>query len=85
MCVSMCQQELERELEGSRLAVRALASQRAALANEVGNAEGQAAAAQRRIPELEADKKAAAAARVSSRCMSNTEGRVFCASTNLQS
>lgn len=63
--MAVCWQELERELEASRLAVRALASQRASLANEVGNAEGQAAAAQRRIPELEADKKAAAAARVS--------------------
>ena len=45
--------------------MRALAGQRAALANEAGAAEAQAAAAQRRIPELEADKKAAAAARVS--------------------
>lgn len=49
--------------------MRALASQRASLANEAGGAEGQAAAAQRRIPELEADKKAAAAARVSSCCV----------------
>ena len=44
--------------------MRALASQRASLCNEAGAAEGQAAAAQRRIPELETDKKAAAAARV---------------------
>ena len=61
-CV-LCQ-ELERDLEASRLAVRALASQRASLANEAGAAETQAAVAQRRIPELETDKKAAAAARV---------------------
>jgi hypothetical protein len=47
------------------VAVRALASQRAGLANEAAAAEAQAAVAQRRIPELENDKKAAAAARVS--------------------
>ena len=46
------------------MAVRALASQRAALANEAAAAEAQAAVAQRRIPELETDKKAAAVARV---------------------
>ena len=46
------------------MAVRALASQRAGLANEAAAAEAQAAVAQRRIPELENDKKAAAAARV---------------------
>ncbi|KAL0028763.1 hypothetical protein WJX79_005643 [Trebouxia sp. C0005] len=55
--------ELERDLEASRVAVRALASQRAGLANEAAAAEAQAAVAQRRIPELENDKKAAAAAR----------------------
>lgn len=49
------------------MAVRALASQRAGLANEAAAAEAQAAVAQRRIPELENDKKAAAAARV--RCI----------------
>jgi len=49
------------------VAVRALASQRAGLANEAAAAEAQAAVAQRRIPELENDKKAAAAARV--RCI----------------
>ena len=68
-CLCLGLQELERDLEASRVAVRALANQRASLANEAGSAEGQAAAAQRRIPELDADKKAAAAARVSSCCM----------------
>ncbi|DBA83906.1 TPA: hypothetical protein ACH3X1_006411 [Trebouxia sp. C0004] len=55
--------DLERDLEASRVAVRALATQRASLANEAAAAEAQAAVAQRRIPELENDKKAAAAAR----------------------
>ncbi|KAL0047708.1 hypothetical protein WJX82_009972 [Trebouxia sp. C0006] len=55
--------ELERDLEASRVSLRALASQRAGLANEAAAAEAQAAVAQRRIPELENDKKAAAAAR----------------------
>ena len=64
MCSTGLEQELERDLEASRVAVRALASQRASLANEAAAAEAQAAVAQRRIPELENDKKAAAAARV---------------------
>ena len=64
MCNTCLQQDLERDLEASRVAVRALASQRASLANEAAAAEAQAAVAQRRIPELENDKKAAAAARV---------------------
>ena len=57
-------QELEDRLEASRVSVRALANHRAALANEAAAAEAQAAAARRRIPELEAEKKTAAAARV---------------------
>ena len=40
-------------------------TRRAALAHEAGLAEEHAAVAKRRIPELEAEKKAAAAARVS--------------------
>lgn len=57
-------QELEEGLEASRVGVRGLATHRAALANEAAAVEAQAAAARRRIPELEADKKTAAAARV---------------------
>jgi len=56
------------------VAVRALASQRAGLANEAAAAEAQAAVAQRRIPELENDKKAAAAARV--RCITAKSGEI---------
>lgn len=58
-------QELEESVEASRVGVRALANHRAALANEAAACEAQAAVARRRIPELEADKKTAAAARVS--------------------
>lgn len=58
-------QELEDGVETSRVEVRALANRRAALANEAAAGEAQAAVARRRIPELEADKKTAAAARVS--------------------
>ena len=76
-------QELEKELESSRMAVRALAGQRAALANEAGSAEAQAAAAQRRIPELEADKKAAAAARVHSMLISSLHEGCLCLAARL--
>ena len=58
------------------MAVRALASQRAGLANEAAAAEAQAAVAQRRIPELENDKKAAAAARVCCILLQPAHGQV---------
>ena len=62
---ALSMQELAEGVEASRVGVRALANHRAALANEAAAGEAQAAVARRRIPELEADKKTAAAARVS--------------------
>lgn len=57
-------QAAERALEERRAAARALAGQRAALGAEAGAEQERCAAAKRRIPELEAEKRAAAAARV---------------------
>ena len=57
-------QELEDGVEASRVSVRSLANHRAALASEAAAGESQAAVARRRLPQLEADKKTAAAARV---------------------
>lgn len=57
---------MEREAERARLAARALAGQRAGFSAEARAAEEAALAARQRVPELEAEKRAAAAARVRS-------------------
>ena len=62
--VSGAPQAADAALEGCRAAGRALARQRAALGAEAAAAEERGAAARRRIPDLEAGKHAAAAARV---------------------
>lgn len=56
-------QELLSSLDGARSHAHAAATRRASLANDAHAAEEQAAVAKRRVPELEAKKKAAAAAR----------------------
>ena len=58
-------QDLLHEVDAARVTAWDAGTRRAALAHEAGMAEEHAAVAKRRIPELEADKKAAAAARVS--------------------
>ena len=58
-------QDLLHEVDAARVTAWDAGTKRAALAHEAGLAEEHAAVAKRRIPELEAEKKAAAAARVS--------------------
>ncbi len=62
---SLTVQDLLHEVDAARVTAWDAGTRRAALAHEAGLAEEQAAVAKRRIPELEAEKKAAAAARVS--------------------
>ncbi len=57
-------QAVEGDAESARVAARALAGQRAGFLAEARAAEEAAVAARQRIPELEAEKRAAAAARV---------------------
>lgn len=57
-------QAVEGDAENARVAARALAGQRAGFLAEARAAEEAALAARQRIPELEAEKRAAAAARV---------------------
>jgi hypothetical protein len=57
-------QGVEDQMEAARAAARALAGQRAGFLAEARAAEEAALAARQRVPELEAEKRAAAAARV---------------------
>ena len=61
----MTVQDLLHEVDAARVTAWDAGTRRAALVHEAGLAEEHAAVAKRRIPELEAEKKAAATARVS--------------------